>query len=244
MSKVATRWAAAPPRSFPVLQSQKRSMGHTVRIIMTEDMPNGKAYKGEVVRVKAGHARNYLIPGKMALYATPANFDRLGMTDPDVVVETEEERRERLLAEAAAEEEGGEELRAADVLRHYLRNKVLKIWRNVDPTTNSVHPGMVDHKAVRSKLSKQLKIDLDRDEKVTLRATPVASHLELTDDDVETMLAEMGGPPPGDGGEEGDDEEEDKEECRVRIRELGEYVAKLSLRGGHSVPLKFVVLKR
>lgn len=75
--------------------------------------------------VKAGYARNYLVPKKMALYATPENFERLGVTDPEA--ETIEEKRARLAAEAAAEEdeEAAADLRAADLLKHYLRNKVV-----------------------------------------------------------------------------------------------------------------------
>lgn len=33
-----------------------------MRVILTQDAPNGKAYKGEVLTVKAGYARNHLIP--------------------------------------------------------------------------------------------------------------------------------------------------------------------------------------
>ena len=44
------------------------------------------------------------------------------MQDPDL--ETEEQRAERLAREALSDE-GAEELKAADVLKHYLRNKVV-----------------------------------------------------------------------------------------------------------------------
>ena len=75
--------------------------------------------------VKAGYARNFLVPKKMALYATPENFARLGVADPEA--ETMEEKRARLAAEAAVEEdeEAAADLRAADILKHYLRNKVV-----------------------------------------------------------------------------------------------------------------------
>jgi len=96
-----------------------------VRIILKEDLPDGRGYSGDVMTVKAGYARNYLVPKKMALYATPENFERLGVTDPEA--ETMEEKRARLAAEAAAEEdeEAAADLRAADLLKHYLRNKVV-----------------------------------------------------------------------------------------------------------------------
>lgn len=34
------------------------------------------------------------------------------------------------------------------------------------------------------------------------------------------------------------------EPCKVQIRQLGEYMARLTLKGGHSVPLRVEVLKR
>lgn len=102
-----------------------RRYGHTVRIILKEDLPDGRGYSGDVMTVKAGYARNYLVPKKMALYATPENFARLGVADPEA--ETMEEKRARLAAEAAVEEdeEAAADLRAADLLKHYLRNKVV-----------------------------------------------------------------------------------------------------------------------
>lgn len=200
-------------------------LGHTVRVILTQDIGGEGRYKGDVVHVRAGYARNFLIPQKKALYAIEANFKRLGLADPDA--ETKEQRRERLERERQQAEFGGEELKAADMLRHYLHNKELKIWRRVDPSTQNVHPGMVDHKAVRSKLSKQLKIDLDEHEKVHLRAVPV-SFDDLKAEDIDKVLEEM----------------ETQEECTVQIRQLGDFIAKISLAGGHSVPLKVRILKR
>lgn len=44
-----------------------------MRVILREDMPSlGEA--GEVVDVKAGYARNFLIPKKLAMEATPGNL--------------------------------------------------------------------------------------------------------------------------------------------------------------------------
>jgi ribosomal protein L9 len=73
--------------------------------------------------VKAGYARNYLIPNKLALYAIAENFARLGLTDP--AIETPEERRDRLAREAA--DEANVDLIAANVLQKYLRNKVVGV---------------------------------------------------------------------------------------------------------------------
>jgi len=102
-----------------------RRLGHTVRVILTQDVEGGEGYSGDVLRVKAGYARNKLIPQKKALYATPQNFARLDMKDPDS--ETKEERRERLQREKELAEEGGEQLKQADLLKYYLRNKVVRI---------------------------------------------------------------------------------------------------------------------
>lgn len=117
--------ACSPTLSQPLIP---RRYGHTVRIILKEDLPDGRGYSGDVMTVKAGYARNYLVPKKMALYATPENFERLGVTDPEA--ETIEEKRARLAAEAAAEEdeEAAADLRAADLLKHYLRNKVVSLF--------------------------------------------------------------------------------------------------------------------
>jgi len=71
-------------------------------------------YAGEVHNVAAGYARNYLIPKKMAVYATPINFERCGLVDP-LIAEKEGKK-------ATAEEEG-EDLKAADRLKRYLKNK-------------------------------------------------------------------------------------------------------------------------
>jgi ribosomal protein L9 len=71
-------------------------------------------YAGEVHNVAAGYARNYLIPKKMAVYATPVNFDRCGLVDPLVA----EKEGKKLLGE-----DGGGDLKAADRLKRYLKNK-------------------------------------------------------------------------------------------------------------------------
>jgi Ribosomal protein L9, N-terminal domain len=111
-----------PPPHSTAFQQQR--CAHSVRIILKEDLPNGKAYKGEVLTVKAGYARNHLIPGKYALYATPENFEQLNMKDPDL--ETSEEKAARLAQESMSEETA-QELKAADILKHYLRNKVVSL---------------------------------------------------------------------------------------------------------------------
>jgi len=195
---------------------------HTVRVILKSKV--GQNEPGEVITVKPGYARNFLIPKKMALYAIPSNFQRLGLTDPEK--ETPEDRRERLKREAA--EEASEEQIAASILTKYLSNKVLKIWRNAEANTKTVYPGMVDHKALRDKLSKQLKIDLDENEQIHILESPLDSHGGFDADTLEESLAKI----------------DSSSSCEVQIRQLGDFVAKISLAGGYTVPLKFKILKR
>lgn len=91
---------------------------------------------------------------------------------------------------------------------------------------------MVDAKAVRQKLSKQLKIDLEDHEHVHLIAEPVV-HAELeTDDDVEQVLQQHLGSTSA------------TEKCETQVKELGEYLARIALKGGFMVPLKVEVVKR
>jgi ribosomal protein L9 len=189
----------------------------TVRIIVQTELPNGKGYAGDVVHVKAGYARNYLIPQKFAVYATRQNFERFKLKDPEI--ESPQEKRMRLERETEVDKD----LKAADILKHYLRNKVLKIWRNVDSATSQVSPGVVDAKAVKSKLSKQLRIDLESHEKVHVSAEP------LTEKNVDAIINAMA---PVDTP------------CQVQIREVGDFMARISLGGGYSIPLKIEVIKR
>jgi large subunit ribosomal protein L9 len=92
-------------------------------LIALEDLPHGKAYEGDVISVKAGYARNYLIPKKKAVYATPQHFERLSIVDPDV--ETEEQRLARKQRESSMDKKEEEYLKQTDILKKYLRNKVV-----------------------------------------------------------------------------------------------------------------------
>lgn len=143
--------------------------GHTVRIILTEDMPNGKGFKNEIHNVRAGYARNYLIPQKIAVYATPEKFKKLGIQDPEKM--TLSEKKAKALEEANLLKEDEKDIhdkREADILRKYLRNKELKIWRRADAGTGRTI-GMVNARIIREKLGIQLKIDLEPHELVVLR---------------------------------------------------------------------------
>jgi len=89
-------------------------MGHTVKIILQDDLPGGKAYAGDVINVRAGYARNFLIPTKKAFYATPENLKRFGVN-----IDMAEKREESQI------EEVSEDKKMADILRSYLKHKTV-----------------------------------------------------------------------------------------------------------------------
>jgi len=212
---------------------------HTVRVIYTKDLPNGKGYAGEVRTVRAGYARNHLVPLKKALYATPNNFERVGIADPDELSQ-EEERRAK---EVGVMEQDSEDTKAADFLKYYLRNKTLKIWRNVESNVDRsssgvdgvpIHPGVVDATVVRDKLSKQLKIDLEDHEHVQLNGEAI-SH-SLFDEDIPLIEKTLNAMQKL--------KVEEGEKCNVKIKTIGEYLCKLHLKGNQTVGLRVAVKKR
>lgn len=202
-----------------------RRFGHTVRIILKEDIPNGKGFRGDVINVKAGYARNYLVPQKMAVYATEENFKRMQIIDP--LTDSKIDDVKTISTEDA--EPTSEEWKDAERLRKYLDNKILKIWRNAD-NAGKCYPGMVDAKAVRTKLSKQLKIDLEDHERVQICSSSVSFSDLHEDAYLDEHLFDDGG--------------NDEEAKNVQLRELGDYLARIHLAGGYSVPLRFTVIKR
>lgn len=227
------------------LQPQRRPKSTQVRVIITRDLPEGQKrgiYAGEVHHVAAGYARNYIIPQKYGVYATERNFERTGVVDPDIAAAEEEK----------LEEEDSEELKAADLLRKYLRNKQLKIRRNVDPNNPTMcHPGHVSASNLRDKLSKQLLIDIEDHESIHIRSEPVPGLEDLEDGEIagillQDELASTEGDdivqvkPESDGA----DEASQVKKCDVKIKQLGEYLAKITLAGGFAVPLKFKVERR
>lgn len=99
----------------------------------------------------------------------------------------------------------------------------------VDPNSvDAIHPGVVTALNLRQKLSKQLKIDLEPHESIHIHPLNTLSHAELDSDQVQSMVEEY--KPEG--------------KCDTKIKRLGDYLAKISLEGGHSVPLRFVVQQR
>lgn len=159
------------------------------------------------------------------------------------------------------EEAEDEDLKAADLLRRYLRNKIVRIYRNVDPNMPTIcHPGHVTAKNLRDKLSKQLKIDLEPHETIRISEETVIGVDDLEEKDLMALLSKMY---DGDSAratvenvQEGNGEAEasrgngelkgdaSTEECTVKIKQLGEYIARITLSGGYTVPLRFSVEKR
>jgi len=221
-------------------------------------------YAGEVHNVAAGYARNYLVPKKMAVYATPVNFERTGLVDPEIA-EKEEAAAQMLLGDDV-----DEDLRAADVLKKYLRNKSVRVIRNVDPNLpNMCHPGHVSAKNLRDKLSKQLKVDLEEHESIQIRNEPIQGlddreELELMQlikamDEEDVPMKTEAGEGEEDASEEGDaaepsaapkqadikaNAEVETKDCDTKLKQLGDYVAKITLAGGYIIPLKFKVERR
>lgn len=222
-------------------------------------------YAGEVHDVAAGYARNYLLPKKMAVYATPHNFERAGLIDPAIAAKEE-------AAQEELSDDENEDLKAADLLKRYLRNKIVRLIRNVDLNLPTMcHPGHVDAKNLRAKLSKQLKIDLEEHETIHIRNEPVVGLEDKDEQQLMQLIKEMdedvAAKPAGEGGDaevsggtedvgeteevvaadKGDANEVDegvKKDCDTKVKQLGDYVAKITLEGGYIVPLKFRIDRR
>lgn len=74
-------------------------MAHT-RILLREDVDDLGA-RGEIVRVRAGYARNYLLPRKLAVEATAGNVKQI---ERERAVLLKKEAGERATADAQAEQ--------------------------------------------------------------------------------------------------------------------------------------------
>jgi large subunit ribosomal protein L9 len=69
-------------------------------VLLREDIDNLGA-RGEIVKVKAGYARNYLLPRKLAVQATASNVKQI---EQERAALLKREARERSTAEAQAEQ--------------------------------------------------------------------------------------------------------------------------------------------
>jgi large subunit ribosomal protein L9 len=76
-------------------------MGHT-KVLLREDIDDLGA-RGEIVRVRAGYARNYLLPRKLAVQATTSNVKQIEQIRAALL---KREAKERSTAESQAEQIG------------------------------------------------------------------------------------------------------------------------------------------
>ena len=75
----------------------------TTNVLLREDVDNLGA-RGEIVKVKAGYARNFLLPRKLAVEATPGNVKQIEAERGALL---KKEAKERSGAEAQAGQMGG-----------------------------------------------------------------------------------------------------------------------------------------
>src|SRR5580765_7099549 len=173
-------------------------MAHT-QVLLREDIDNLGA-RGEIVRVKTGYARNYLLPRKLAVEATTNNVRQI-------------EGEKAALAKREAKERGTAELQASQ-----LQKLTLKFERKVGEA--GVLYGSVTSIDVAAELKAQ-GYEIDR-RKIVLRepikrfgnySVPVRLHREVT---VELPVSVL-----GEGGVEVDVEalqaEATKEESSIQI---------------------------
>lgn len=157
-------------------------------------------------------------------------------------------------------EEVSEEKKMADILRSYLKHKTVSgmesirflsqevvlifsfrpgwvyvfvqliIRRNADRSSGRIYPGKVTAINVKSKLARQLKIVLEDHEKIILH--PEKINLSEVGDDFESLVSDQSL------------SLEDIPSCATEVTQLGDYYAKICLKGGFVVPLHVQVLKR
>jgi hypothetical protein len=97
--------------------------------------------------------------------------------------------------------------------------------RRVDPESQKLSPGKVTAKMLRSKISKQLKIDLEDHETIHLLPESVT----FEDSTPAMLLAKV-------------EAMDVSEPCNLEIRQVGDFVARITLAGGYPVPLKWTVV--
>lgn len=117
-----------------------------MKVILLEDVAKvGK--KGDVVEAKTGHARNFLIPNKLAVEATKGNLKKL------------EEQK------ANAKEEAAYQLSQAEAIGRELKDKVVTIKSKAGEGGKLF--GTLTNKEVAEAISAEFNIELDK-RKITL----------------------------------------------------------------------------
>ena len=112
-----------------------------MKIILTQDVKSlGK--KGEVVEVNDGYARNFVLPKKLGVEATPKNLNDLKLKNQN------------------DEKVAAENLAAAEQLRDELKDK--KITAQMKVGANGKTFGSVSSKEIAELMKSQLGIDIDK----------------------------------------------------------------------------------
>ncbi|KAL7694702.1 putative ribosomal protein L9 [Plasmopara halstedii] len=85
-------------RLYNIDSPQVRSFAHRVNMVLKEDVPK-LGNRGDEVSVKAGYARNFLYPEKLAVYATSANREKykLNHESVDEVLLEKEQKLEAII---------------------------------------------------------------------------------------------------------------------------------------------------
>ncbi|KAG7391025.1 hypothetical protein PHYPSEUDO_006160 [Phytophthora pseudosyringae] len=96
LARSTTKLVSALQRPQGVKPLLARSFAHRVGMVLKEDVPK-LGFRGDEVSVKAGYARNFLYPEKLAVYATPANRETYKV-DKESVDETLLEKEHELEA--------------------------------------------------------------------------------------------------------------------------------------------------
>lgn len=136
---------------------------HTVSIVLKQDLPP-RGYTGDTITVAAGFMRNYLYPGKKAVYATPENLAKFATGST-----AKSEEQLKLEAEAAAAAEVKKIDPLVYSLSQYMKSRTVEVKRAVVGKTQTLaKAGSVNEAVFKSKLLKQHKVELDATETVVL----------------------------------------------------------------------------
>ena len=73
-----------------------------MKVILQQDV-RGKGKKGQMIEVSDGYARNYMLPRKIAVEATPDNINTMKMNDKARIERETRERAEAMAAIAVAD---------------------------------------------------------------------------------------------------------------------------------------------
>lgn len=129
-----------------------------MQIILLEDVKNlGK--KGELVKANDGYARNFIIPKKLGVEATPKNLNDLRQQKL-----AEEKRQAEILAEAEA-------------LSEKFKGKVVKLSIRVGKEGKAF--GQINTKEIAEEAKKQLGLEIDKKKMVLNEAIKAAGSFDI-----------------------------------------------------------------